>query len=262
MKKILLFGAALALSCSAMAQKAQPLGAAPGGSTPPIDTNPPAPGWATAIGAVFQYVDRSQVPTGILEEYGFSNLDLSQYTGQASTPDNQADMSRWRRGYGALYRARFGPNAPAMPTLAQVNTTLEGYAADSLVELPALYYRYHRYRADAVAQNLVQVQNNQIVDVAGRSQSPYEARTAFVVAPTQNAFATNQLKFVLRSALYYSNTGLAPSSSEIDFGDGRGYLAVAWDTPLSVTYSTIHIQLPDVLPDAHRSGQRPGAYLP
>ncbi|RTQ50654.1 T9SS type A sorting domain-containing protein [Hymenobacter gummosus] len=231
MRKLLLFGAALALSAATYAQRVGTLAA------PPADPNPPIAAWSNAIGPIFEHVDRSQVPSGILEEYGFSFIDWTPYTGQDLTPANHADAARWRRLYGALYRARFGPYAPAMPAPAQVNTALRAYDADSLVELPVLCFRYHAFRSDAVQQNLVHVQNNQIYDVPGRSQSPYEAHTAFMVAPTQNLFATNQLRFVFRQGLFYSNLGQLPTSLQVDFGDGQGYVNAGWDAPLAVTYA-------------------------
>ena len=53
-----------------------------GGGTPaPPEYEAPITGFADAINTVFQSVDKSRVPSGILEEYGLQFIDHTPFTG-------------------------------------------------------------------------------------------------------------------------------------------------------------------------------------
>jgi len=126
-----------------------------------------------------------------------------------------------------------------LPDLDVVNDRLEGYDDPDLVSLPVLHLRYNRLRDDAVSQNLLRIQNEQVYDVAGRSQSPYETRTVFAASPSQSVSETGSAQFILRPELFFTNTGKTLSSTRVDFGDGAGYVAVGWNTPINVLYGTV-----------------------
>ena len=82
------------------------------------------------------------------------------------------------------------------------------------------------------------VQNEQVYDVPGRTQSPYQTSVLFAAAPTISRARTNTVSFVFRRNLYLSGTGAAPIALYLDFDDGNGYRPAAWDQPLATTYAT------------------------
>lgn len=92
-------------------------------------------------------------------------------------------------------------------------------------------------RPAAFARNLLRVQNEQLFDVAGRAQSPYQLNTLFAAAPVRAFAATNVVAFVFRRSLYLSSTGQLPAALALDFGDGRSYQPGTWNVPLNTTYS-------------------------
>ena len=184
MKQFLLtLGLVLASLSGSLAQRGGITNAVSGGragSTPPIFA-PPITAFADSINAVFQYLDKNRVPSGILEEYGLQLVDHLPYTGtNGFTTDNQFDINHWRALYGDLFGARINSNAAGMPSLAIVNQQLAIYAQEPSVELPILHFDYHSIRTDALSSGLIRSMNNRLYDVAG--QVPYQLNTAFGVA--------------------------------------------------------------------------------
>jgi len=54
------------------------------------------------MNTLFQGVNLNLVPSGILSDYGFSFINLDNFTGQALHDSNRVDLQRWRFLYGAL----------------------------------------------------------------------------------------------------------------------------------------------------------------
>ena len=93
-------------------------------------------------------------------------------------------------------------------------------------------------RREALQNNWLRASGQQPFDVPGRAQSPYQTNVLFAAAPTISRARTNSVSFVFRRNLYLTGTGAVPSALYLDFGDGRGYLPAAWNTPLATTYAT------------------------
>ena len=60
---------------------AQAAGAGGGGTPAPPEYEAPKTAFADSINRVFQYVDKTRVPSGILEEYGLQFIDHAPFTG-------------------------------------------------------------------------------------------------------------------------------------------------------------------------------------
>jgi len=192
--------------------------------------------------AIFQHVDKTQVPTGLLADYGMPLADLSAFPGTLNS-SNYVDLLTWRLVYAALYTSQVNGNA-SLASLEAINSLVEvpenllsAQSPDhSPVRIPILHYRYNALREDAVDQRLMRVENNQIYDVAGRTQSPYLARTVFAACPSVAYDEDGVVDFRLAQDLFYTNLGGTVSSVQVDFGDGQGYVPVAWNTTRRVTY--------------------------
>ncbi len=155
-------------------------GRSTGPSAPP-EYEAPITSFADSINRVFQYVDKTRVPSGILEEYGLQFLDHVPYTGtNGFTAANRMDINRWHALYGDLYGARINANADNLVPLTTVNLRLNLYARDANVELPILHFDYHSIRTDALSGGRIRSVRNRLYDVAG--QDPYQRNTAFAVA--------------------------------------------------------------------------------
>jgi hypothetical protein len=202
------------------------------------------------LNLVFANVNKSLVPTGFLQEYGMPLVPLETFNGVLAS-SNKADIYVWRMAYASLQTSRiYGTNPLA--ALSTVNAdiaaaeTANGSAPSSLVispsgalVVPMLYADYNYLRPDAITANLLSASNNQLYDVAGRTQSPYYTRTAFAASPSIGYAATGTPSFVFKQNLFYKVSSKTLSQISIDFGDGRGYLSASWDVPIAAAYTAV-----------------------
>ena len=98
---------------------------------------------------VFINVNKTQIPTGFLEEYGIALTRFTPFNGVVSD-SNKLDIATWRKVFATLYTARIDGANP-LATLAAVNTTIETTESNfaSLLPVPLLYADYNSIRIDA-----------------------------------------------------------------------------------------------------------------
>ncbi|WP_375416206.1 T9SS type A sorting domain-containing protein [uncultured Hymenobacter sp.] len=188
--------------------------------------------------SIFANIDKSQVPTGYLYEATPRLISLLPYNGTL-TDSSRTDMDVLRYLRLMLANARvYGTET--LPTLSTYNTRLDAAVAASggVIPVSMQYMSYNTIRPDALQNNLLRVQNEQVFDVAGRPQNPYEVKVLFAAAPVRSFAPTNRVSFIIRRDLYLTNATASTYPPQIDFGDGRGYQPGAWDQPVSTTYAT------------------------
>jgi hypothetical protein len=187
---------------------------------------------------VFYYVDKSQITSGILKEYGMDFLNLENYSGTALHDSNFVGLDEWRSLYGSLYSSQINGNA-AMPYLDAINAQFAAYSNTSdPIAFTILHYNYNGLRDDALTANLLTVNNDHLYDVPGRSQSPYTSAELFAVAPLRQRMNPGQTEIVFRSDLIWGNTGKTISSISVDIANSGSWQAVTLNTPLDLNYLT------------------------
>lgn len=187
--------------------------------------------------SIFANVDKSQVPTGYLYEAGVRFLEPRYYNGTLAD-SNLTDMNVLRYLRAQLSSCRvYGSDT--LPSLPAFNGRLRAAvaAANGAIPIAMQYLPYASIRPDALRNNLLTVQNQQVYDVAGRSQSPYQTNVLFAAAPEMAYSRTGTVSFLFRRNLYLSDSRLSPTIA-LDFGDGNGYQPVNWDQAISTTYAT------------------------
>ncbi|MDO7885232.1 hypothetical protein [Hymenobacter cheonanensis] len=179
------------------------------------------------------------MPTGRLLKYGVRLLPLRFFTGATLTDTNRTDMATLRYLRTTLASARVS-GTDTLPDVPALNARLSAASATGGGAIPLVvqYMPYASIRPDALQNNLLAVQNGQVVDVPGRSQSPYRTNVLFAAAPARRDAPTGSVAFVFRRNLYLSGNGAVPTSIALDFGDGRGYQAATWGQPLRTTYTS------------------------
>ena len=80
---------------------------------------------------IFQPVNKSQVPTGILEEYGCPMLPMATFNGTL-TDSNRIDMNLWRTLYLQLQTGWTRATANPLPAITSVNTTTKQNVTSTL----------------------------------------------------------------------------------------------------------------------------------
>lgn len=190
------------------------------------------------LASIFANLDKRQVPTGYLYEAGVRFLEPRYYDG-ALSDSNLTDMNVLRYLRAQLRSSRvYGQDT--LPSLPVFNARVKAAAAaGGAIPVAVQYLPYASIRPEALQNNLLRAQDEQLFDVAGRSQTPYQTNTLFAAAPALAYAPTNVVSFLFRRNLYLTGNGAVPSTIELDFGDGRGYQSATWGQPLGTTYSSV-----------------------
>jgi hypothetical protein len=185
----------------------------------------------------FHHVNKSIIGTGILKDYGIEFLELDNYGGTVLHDSNYVGIKEWRLLYGSLFSCQINTNA-SMLGLDSVNRLLSSYSDGSTpVTFAGLYYHYDRLKDNAISSNLMSVSNDQLYDVPGRPESPYQVEELFTLAPLRQAVKTGANQFIFRPELFWTNTGKTISSIAYDPAGGNNYITASFNTPFNVTYS-------------------------
>ena len=177
----------------------------------------------TELNHIFQYVNKSVIPTGYLNEYGPDVVGKKWVTGVLADSNFIYDIDIFNLLYNDIENSKINPAVPAMKPLdsAQIYNELARY--DTATMLSIFAANYDVMREDAVLLNLFTVSNNQLFDVSGRTQSPYITKYCFAAAPVlpESPF-DNEIRIAYKP-LFFGNTAKTISKVQVNFLDGSGY---------------------------------------
>jgi hypothetical protein len=177
------------------------------------------------LDSIFTFIDKTQIPTGYLKEYGSEMVPLHLFNGLVTDSNSIESLDILRYAYADLATAKIVTTLPTMLPLSNFNTSLDTARNQGNSTVAVLFGQYASLIPTALSQNLLSVNNEQFYDVAGRSQSPYLQNNLFAAAATEKYF-TDTVKLKWSTALYYSNSNASLLSLSIDFKDGNGYQAI------------------------------------
>ncbi len=180
------------------------------------------------LDSVFQYIDKNQLPTGLLKEYAYPFVDLGKV--HDSVPLNIHDF---RATYATLQTARIR-GQQTLPALQGLNGSIEAdfYEGNTIV-IPILHYQYNSIDPQALTLGLFRAVGEQLYDMP-RSRSPYQSHIVTAAASSQvfnylpirhsklYPHAGDTLRFSTSTNHYYSNLP-QPDSLQIDFDDKQGF---------------------------------------
>ncbi|GAB3636588.1 hypothetical protein GCM10027422_21780 [Hymenobacter arcticus] len=151
------------------------------------------------LDAVFANVDKSQVPTRLLAEYGLPLLPLTSFNGTLAD-STRTNPTLFRALYASAYTACIWGANP-LASLPAYNAQVEAVEASSPTLIPIMVQRidYATLRPEARSQNLLTVQNQQLYDVPGRSGDPYGLCTLFAAAPAHTYCPSGNVSLVFPS---------------------------------------------------------------
>lgn len=151
---------------------------------------------------IFQHVDKSQIGTGLLAEYGAELLPFANYNGTLMADSNFVGLVEWRQLYGSLFTAQINTNSNLL-RLDTINNRIANLAGlSNPINFAVLHYNYQGLREDAVSANLFTVNNDQLFDVPSRTQSPYTNNTLFAVAPIRQVATVGDNSIIFRPELF------------------------------------------------------------
>ena len=86
------------------------------------------------MNTIFEHVDLSQVPSGLLFDYGLNLADDSLYNGAISS-DNILSPQVWKSLYTDLWSSQVTTNT-LMSDVEDINTTIDSYASGEATLIP------------------------------------------------------------------------------------------------------------------------------
>lgn len=157
------------------------------------------------IESVFEYVDKNQVPTGLLGEYGFHLVSPTYYGGEPNG-SNYVNRAVWEMLYAGMYDSRINDKCQ-MADPEDVSKQADG-------GLSIMYYKYNTFAEDALERGLITFEDEKIRIVPGQP-SPYVERECFAVMPLEGS-----LPYVFDKNNFFTNTGLDITKIEYKIDDG------------------------------------------
>ena len=186
---------------------------------------------------IMQPLDKNQIPTGFLEEYGCPMLPMATFNGTLSD-SNRMDMHLWRTLYFQLQTGWTRTTSNPLPVITTINNTIKNNSGDTVL-IPLLIGNYNTVKSNAFSSNLLSYNSStkKVYDVAGRPQSPYDLKNLFAACPLMKETVTGTATFVIKPNTIWNNTGKTINQLQIDFANGQGFQTITIGSPITVSYS-------------------------
>lgn len=186
---------------------------------------------------VFQNLDKSRIPHGILLDFGMEFTNLQAFDG-VLRDSTYADSQTITDVYKTLLMSRVNQASTGFITPQEYATRWYSQRETGIMTLSGMYFKYSRFSDSAYPSRLNYV-NNQFSDKfnSGIWQNPYEDKQLFVMAPAVTEYKELSMQVKLPANLFLSNYPAAVQNIHIDFGDGAGFRTVSLNQVLNITYS-------------------------
>jgi hypothetical protein len=193
--------------------------------------------FASRMNYVFGQMEKSRVPTGLLLDYAMEFADLRSYNGVLAD-SNKTNAGLLKDIYSTVVMSGIHTNAGGFHHPDYVDSLWQTHRQPGIITLSGLYYRYSRFRDDALSSGLVTVSNDQIYDKYYRGNwiNPYQTEVVFAMSPPLHRYNRRNMQVRLPSGLWSTNSTSDVSTIEVNFNDGIGYQTVRQNTLYNVNY--------------------------
>lgn len=203
--------------------------------------------WKKSINPVFENLDKSKIPSGMLLDYAMEFTDVTAYNG-VLTDTTFIDINVMGDIYKTLFMAKVVADTVSTPLYnryaynwakARYNATKNTRGAKSVYVLAGLLYEYQSFNENALAQNKITVTNNKYYDKynGGVWQNPYQTQTTFALTTPLKHSRSKDVVFKLPRELFLSNLKDKIASVQIDVDNGQGYQNLPFDSEVSLQFS-------------------------
>jgi hypothetical protein len=170
-----------------------------------------------------QYLDKSQIPTGILYDRvaKIAELDtLSDVVNANTNPAIKTSSLHFLQAWQELYHASYNRSAMLKPQWLDALITEKGI--NNIVPVGVLNYQFNIFDPAAMDDNLIyQTPDTMLHDVPGRSRLPYITKDIFLASPLLYNIKAGSVTFTLSSNMVLQNRSVTLTSISIDFGGGQ-----------------------------------------
>ncbi len=173
----------------------------------------------------FQNLNKSIISTGILYDRMFPIADLTRFK-KANQFSDTTNSRHFLQAYYELYNSSYNNNSLKSPELLDSELDINPNITNG-VPIGVLNFKYNVIDSNAFIDNLLDSNNTgQLLDVNGRTRSPYLTLESFLASPIisdGDIFEEDQYyNFYLDSKFFIQNNNLDIKQIKIDFGDGQG----------------------------------------
>jgi hypothetical protein len=206
----------------------------------------------------FAPIDKSQIFTKLLKEYGYQFVNVANYNGVLAD-SNIVDANALRMLYASLLSGNVqgapveAKQQPAenillqidnsqLPTFQQLNSNMYTalQSSEGVNPVTMMMVKYNNINPTAIEDGLFTINNNQLYDVANRPGNPYIIQTAFAAAQQSNECNTGTVNLLFKPELFFTNVKyVTVSSIQVNFDDGNGFVTAGFGTIASATYTSI-----------------------
>lgn len=165
---------------------------------------------------MFEHLDRSSVPTGLLRDYAVEYEDLDLFTGKVPLNDNNiGTLIR----FGNLLKT-ISSSAVKEDPVRKIETSIRKKKEQSKsgeLNIGIMLFEYARIKANALTDGLIRYENGKVYNIR-KEESPYQLEYAFAGCCLQSSVRQSKVIFSIPSYLFLSNCDIR--DVEIDYGTG------------------------------------------
>lgn len=183
---------------------------------------------------VFDHVNRGNVPTGLLSNYGIQPIPLEYYDG-IPADSNFVDIDSYLLLYAGIYSSKFNDNITLITTDDLIGR-IEDYTQGTSIPVSVMHFSYNRIKETAVGEGLVNVENDQIMVITGKN--PYETLDLFAAGPREVVTEGGTVSFIFPSILRMTDVAKPVQSLQVRFDENMAYLDTDWNTSVNHTFTT------------------------
>lgn len=201
--------------------------------------------WQDYTTPIFQGLDNTKVPTGILLDQAMEFADLRAYNGFA-TDSTAVDIDVFSNIYKTILTGRVTTDTLDFPRFNTVAQKWAGHILENNKEqkdtivVAGLFYEYSNIRQNALAAGDIRVTNGKYYDKQDFTgwRNPYEKRITVAFTPMVQTIDKANFKVHLPADLWFGNFIQTTNNIQFDAGDGQGYRPLPIDGVASVAYAT------------------------
>lgn len=188
---------------------------------------------------MFQPLDKTRVPYGLLRDYAFELVNLDRFDGTRLENNNYVD----RQTYELLLRTlrSSAVNSKPFSDVETILTKQYSLGNSNTISISGMLFRYSAIRSDALSSGLIKYENEKVYDNFrnGEWQNPYENKYALGFCAQDSIFRGSSFTFKLDKDCWLSN--LPIQKIEIDPGIGS-YRQISVGESMQVTLSSFGVK--------------------
>jgi Secretion system C-terminal sorting domain len=189
--------------------------------------------WIQSSESVFDHVDMTQIPSGLLYEKALPFSKMKNYNGQLSDSNFVEETQFQLIAAHIAACGVFTNSAWITPDALHA-----GHSGGADIPMSMILYQYDMFKSDVLNGQYFSIQNNQLFDIPNRPNSPYQPNHVAALLLSDSIRNDLQITFKLDAGHFFSNITNTISTNQVDFGDGLGFRPLGFGTTYTINYST------------------------